>query len=772
MTSQKSTNNKSICLLSLAREDLRHKTWMMALSILGSMLAGPIAFLFYYSGNHGYAARQIIIKNDKVFYPDGRPLGMMAAQYYSKKLASCLDYLQSYHLPLMVIIAFVGALIVGLFGFRYLYHKNMVDLYHSAPVSRRKLFTTIWLNGLLLWAIPALVASFLVFIEASVYMQGMFVATIFVTVFKIFLQIAAIFLMVYHATLVPVMLSGNVINAIVGTLSYGFLAVSVGILTLIMQHAFYEHFYLPDNLTYFHPLYVLSPLYTPIVLTYQWVTDNLPASIWGSHLIGGLVIMIINLIAAYLLYQKRASELSERGLESKGVRTFMRFCISMLGGAACTMLLYATTDGNIAWMLFGCFFGSALVFCVLNVIYHGSFKNVFSHKLQYGIVFAVTAFWLATIYFDWTGYDKLLPSKSDIKGISLFCAMLSDQDSHYRLKDGRFSDYRRDYDEPESSFTFTDQETIHALLEACVRPQDTESYGGYYLTMRIDTKWGTYYRQYVLDEDKLSLLTPIVESEGYLTSYYPVRSLAFGYPNSVSLVSSFSAPETITDEGRVKALLDCMNQDFKEHGTIKDLLRSSRVFSLNLNYGQYGNTRLFSYDIPYWYEHTIALVESWYPNKKWDPTPDDVASFTLCDTTPVPEGMTIREAVLYHYGYDANEKPMTTAPSTPSQEDERTLPRANWRIAMTDTKFLEALYPYLIWGSYEDHLTLEYTQIGWAELTTGGTVYCYVRYGKLPLEILSMIPQNADIDAPYVYDYDYPATYEYETHYYDPGFYD
>ena len=49
----------------------------------------------------------------------------------------------------------------------------------------------------------------------------------------------------------------------------------------------------------------------------------------------------------------------------------------------------------------------------------------------------------------------------------------------------------------------------------------------------------------------------------------------------------------------------------------------------------------------------------------------------------------------------------------------------------------------MIWGYYNDPLTTEYVYLGSAHLEDGGTADCYVRYGKLPLEILRKIAENA-----------------------------
>ncbi|MBO5985426.1 MAG: hypothetical protein J6Q02_01350, partial [Lachnospiraceae bacterium] len=176
MTSQKSTNKKSICLTSIMREDFRHKTWMLALSILGNFLAGPVAAL-YYVGRMNVTYERYVIKGNGV-YNQAFDYVMNLSELTSVKYDDCLQYLTRVFTWAMLIIAVGGALIVGLQSFRFLFQKRCVDLFHSVPVSRRKLFTAIWLNGFLLWLVPAAVGSVLVFAFFAFFMKGAFCANL------------------------------------------------------------------------------------------------------------------------------------------------------------------------------------------------------------------------------------------------------------------------------------------------------------------------------------------------------------------------------------------------------------------------------------------------------------------------------------------------------------------------------------------------------------------------------------------------------------------
>ena len=753
MTSQSSTNNKTgISLWSLMREDLHHKHWMLALSILGSFFAGPVAFLFAFFGRYDYLNASVRIAGDKVYALSGEFL-MTLEQYYQGKLESCRYSLSSYLLVLMGIIAIVGALIVAIFGFYFLYHKRMVDLYHSAPVSRRKLFTAIWLNGFLIWFVPALACCLLLFVEASIYMQGALLGALFVSVMRMLLRLALCFLIIYHACLVPVMLSGNVINALVGAFSYGLLVFVMTGAVMMLAHDFYDTVYITDVTAFTHPLHVFSPFTTPAILLYEWASSNqsIPTYLW--HLLAGIAIMLVNLVLAYLLYLKRPSELAERGLEAKGVRIVFRFFISLLGGTGLALLFYETARPMLPWMVFGALFGTAITFCILNVTYHGTFKEAFSHKLQYFLVLASTLALLLCMMFDVTGFDERLPKKEDLTGISIYVQGLSELRYQY---DPVTNKQLADDNEPIAAITSATPDQIHDFLAACIKANDQRIGAFRHVTVKVDTKHGSYSRRYKLSFEALELLRPFLESEEYAETYYPLKSLKYGYPLSILLSGSFTIDEQIDDAAKIKELMDAYHKDFEAHRNMEDLFRESRLFTLVFYFGSSDGRRIGQhYPIPYWYENTIQLVKSWYPKAQWDPYPEDVTRVEFSEKATLYPGDSVKDAIYRQYGYGEAGAPAPEAAKAPNGIEQNHYSYAHWHFFENDASFLKELEPYLIWGDYNDALTLEYARIGWAELETGGTVDVYVKCGKLPLFLLNKMVENAT-----VYYIDQPADRE------------
>lgn len=120
MTFQISTRN-------LLKTEIRQSAWMLALSALGHFLAGPVLFLLYTS-NYTDWSKEKLAKS---------MTGFFTGTYFM--------------LQLLVMIACITMCI---YIYRYLFSKKMVDLYHSVPISRSRLFCVKYLHGFIVWFLP------------------------------------------------------------------------------------------------------------------------------------------------------------------------------------------------------------------------------------------------------------------------------------------------------------------------------------------------------------------------------------------------------------------------------------------------------------------------------------------------------------------------------------------------------------------------------------------------------------------------------------------
>ena len=227
------------CFFKFMKEDLRHKVWMIVLSFLGSLLTGPVLYLIL-RGN----------------FMDERVLRQEGSWFAFRSAA---ERIFVFFGPGLCIggglVALVGAVIVGLFGFRYLFHKNMADIYHSIPMKRRALFLAGYLNGLLIWFVP-FVICFLITLSLGVFdlarlkklcltlppqagvsnqiVEALSGSRLIAETLLTVGVLCICFLLVYHLVLAAVMLCGNMLNtlAVTGLLGCGVIMLYVLVLVL------------------------------------------------------------------------------------------------------------------------------------------------------------------------------------------------------------------------------------------------------------------------------------------------------------------------------------------------------------------------------------------------------------------------------------------------------------------------------------------------------------------------------------------------------------
>ena len=193
-------------------EDLRHKVWMIALSCLGSFLAMPVFYLL--QSQDWYNRIERWTEESTWTIPE-------------YKLSQILEFFQGYMVITGGIILVAGALIVGLFGFRHVFSKKMVDQYHSIPITRKNLFLVHYINGFLIWFVPMIIGTAICAVLAGFFL-GDFAAwmTALAAVAKTLGSFILAFLLVYHVVIIAVMLSGNILNTLLNgaILSFGVVA--------------------------------------------------------------------------------------------------------------------------------------------------------------------------------------------------------------------------------------------------------------------------------------------------------------------------------------------------------------------------------------------------------------------------------------------------------------------------------------------------------------------------------------------------------------------
>lgn len=558
------------CFFKMMREDFRHKIWMLALSVLGNMLAIPVVYLI---GTGHWAGMD----------------SMGSVRYLVRQTNEIGEFFLEIVMISGGFVAIAGALIVGLAGFRYVFHRNMVDTWHSLPVKRSTYFWINWLNGFLIWFMPFLVsfgftlllglgrlsairgrlAGLMMNEEESLIASqcvtgGWLTANALVSL----LALIVVFLLVYHLVLLAVMLCGNVLNTMVTAATLGVGAISVDLLFSGFCTTYFDTFVDFSNRSYNGVAYA-SPLISSILLLYRRVACfevGEEIIFWGSCILNLVIALALGALS-FLAYLKRLSELAEQGLKMKPIRFLLQIMVSLASAMGGWLLFYAIGDSaRLAWGIFGAVLAGGVSFGVMDIIFHMEFKAFFAHKVLMGLTVAAGIFTGLLFYFDWPGYDTYLPDREDIAEIAVYSNLRSNSNNYvYAVQDAAH---------PLNRVHIRDNAAAYTFLEAAVGAESEQDYFYSDSSEAIYTKvtlnsGRTYYRLYRVYRSSSEPAGALLCSPEYLNINFRIEQEEKQNYTAIRLSRSGLNQELQTDtqEGTqlLEAVCEAYNQDLEEN---------------------------------------------------------------------------------------------------------------------------------------------------------------------------------------------------------------
>ena len=699
------TSKNSIYKMTM--EHLRHSGWMIALSFIGNLIGGPIALLFAYSNNN-YS-----------FYEErhGRnAILLMRAQDTG-------DYLSALCNGLLLAVAMIGALIVALGIFYYLFQSSKIDLYHSLPLTRNELFYSGYLAGFIIWFIPFIISSIIMLPLSFIFAGGFqHINMILVAYLKMLIIPLIGFIITYHLCLLGVMLSGNMANAVVATLVFGLAPVVFFCLFTVYFEQYFDNFYKLAVNDY--AICAFSPMATPIMI------QNLQVNgINGKQLIFqivvGLLIAALNFFVAKSLYKNRKSELAGHGMENKIASFLIRFATSFAAGSFGVMVLIfiGINRNRVAWSLFFCLFFSCFAFAVISAVQKKTVKGLFAHKAQMAVSMALAAGFILACRFDVFGYDSYLPQKENIESMEIRISALY---NYYY------------YGVEESLFEYTDTDVIYDILKAGAE----EPSSGYAtnIIVKVNPKNGfSYYRSYRIPSDLAEVLRPIIEDDGFfdfLYAKYEEHSSDFERMFISDLNYNHFESE---NPQQARAIWQAYYADLKDHDSMEEMTEYLNVGSIDFSVtDKDSNFYLPELSISSEYKRTIALLKEYYPHLIFSKEDLDIESFHI--SAGLREEQSLEE-------YLTELLTLAESDNLP-QEVEMNLKQAEATMATISDYSCKLEGDDLLWlydflhpaQQVQDSLNADnYVHLGELELATGNRLSCYIRKGSMTGEDIKIL---------------------------------
>lgn len=410
---------------------------------------------------------------------------------------------------------YILPIVISICLFNYIYKRKSVDFINSMPISRKSIFITNTILGIIIFTTMLLVNTILTYTTCLIFKSPI----PFMMLFDYFWFYLLVYIFAFTATNLAMTISGNAITQIVLTLLLFFLVPFMSFyMTVMEEHSGYsdiniiecneeackpEKHYCYDNETcetnkgqdryVFYLNNVVKTNYTtPFNLIAQTINYN-GTIINTISAIKMLILSIIYTIIGYFTFLKRKMEVTETTFKSPHIHNIVK---------SLTMVPIFALAYNIVKNEEPIFIIFAIVILLIYYFIYDLItkKSITNIKLT-SIYFISTLIILTTVF---TLLNKPIPNDrvlnyKDIKEISIDL-----NNSYYtNVKDDLYID---------------NKEVISLITKSML---NTETIGSEYIKVYFKTKNNKEYETHVdLDKESFNQLITLLESENTYTSYY------------------------------------------------------------------------------------------------------------------------------------------------------------------------------------------------------------------------------------------------------------
>lgn len=468
--------------------------------------------------------------------------------------------------PVMPVLITAVAILIGIQGYVYLHNKRQVDFYHSQPVSRKRRFLILWVNGMVVFAMGYLINMLLGMVVAAAF--GRMDMGIVLEAMKAFVIYFVYFLAISHLAMIAVFLTGN---TLVSLLALGVLLVYEIAVRGMKEILFTSFFctYPSDNVEN-----IFSTWLSPICSMLKYAAEPEIYS-YGKTLFTLFLQAVLFGIIGFLLYQYRKSESHGSSISFSFIKEVVRFLLLVLIGVGGSALVFFAAGESVLLALAGGLFVVALGHVIIQLIYEVDLRVVFKKWFTAALSFAVAALIFFSFRYDWTGVDRYIPKQAKVDSVFINLSANSgicEYNNIYILPDGT-EVFRYSY--VQNHMRIKELDTIYKLLDnRAIVNQDTLKESMDLNSIRVDFHLKNGKKEsrilYLNYEENLGLLDEIYHMEDYQTLNNQV--MEEGFADTYQLAHAFysNGMESYkVEDNLVKELLeaykkDVINSSYKE----------------------------------------------------------------------------------------------------------------------------------------------------------------------------------------------------------------
>lgn len=311
----------------------------------------------------------------------------------------------------IALVVTAAAVMIAAAEFSYLHSKKKMDLYYSIPVRRKKLFLSGYMTGFLMFAGIFLVCEILAMLVAAA--KGVSLSLLFLPFLKGSVLHIIEFLLIYSAAAFAMLFTGNTLIAVFG------MAVIAGYgpaVTMIAQAYIDTGFYTALKTIQLWEIAYTTPLGILLRME-QGIQHGTPWFGAACMTLGGIVVFFL---ADLWMCTHHRAECGGMALAFPKTEQILKILMVLPGALAIGIVAYSITGSNqYSWLFAGFIFGVLVLGMLMEFVYHRDVKLAFAHKIGTGITLAAGILLICALVFDWSGYNRWMPAKEEIKAMSV-----------------------------------------------------------------------------------------------------------------------------------------------------------------------------------------------------------------------------------------------------------------------------------------------------------------------------------------------------------------
>ena len=318
------------------------------------------------------------------------------------------------------------AVLFAVQGFCWLYSRQKMDLYMSVPVSSVKRYVMIWGNGIVCYAGLSFTGLLLCWATGAVFgVMSCYAAAQSMAAWAF--QMLA-FLAMYHVSLVAVMLTGNVLTALLGCVVLFSYEPAMRILYNHLKTMFYYSYCSADaermmRLPWLSPFAGTIDLFERVCYRDGYLV-GVPGTgglTWQFGIQTGLLVICAASagIFAYWLYRKRKTESYHRSVAFSPLAAVLELALLVPFGMAAGMAVAKMSGDSRIFLFGGCLLGTVCGHAMIRLVYKRELKEVLGGKAVFAVSLTAAACFLGLFRFDWTGYDSYIPASREVRAVSV-----------------------------------------------------------------------------------------------------------------------------------------------------------------------------------------------------------------------------------------------------------------------------------------------------------------------------------------------------------------